>query len=85
MRRNSNSFSGEGTPGWTKFTPFGNYNDTKQNHKDKDYKIANDRRSRLGIDSIGYKMDAKGNIIAPTSSGKNRRFCKKYADNHQKY
>lgn len=84
-RRNKQGFSGEGNSKWIKTTPFSDYNNPMVNHKDKDYKLDNERKSKFGVTSNNsYKLDARGNIIALPTISKNRCFCKKYADNHQK-
>lgn len=68
-RRNKQGFQGVGTPEtFVKTTPYGDYNNPKCNHKDKDYKNALDRKNKLHFVRI-----------LNTS-----QFRKKYADNHQK-
>lgn len=83
-RRNAQGFKGEGSH--KDFTNGGgNYLDLKQNHKDKDIIENNIRRSKLGKPSTNdIKLDAKGNIIGIVSKMKNRQYCKKYADKHQR-
>ena len=83
-RRNEQGFKGEGS-----HVDFrnggGNYLDLKQNHKEKDVRENNIRRSKLGKPSMDeYKLDEKGNIIDIIRSTKNRRYSKKYADRHQR-
>ena len=62
----------------------GNYTNVKQNHKERDYKDAAARKSRLGYDEPTFKIDNSGNIISLPHSTKNRQLCRKYADKHQR-
>ena len=51
-RRNKQGFKGEGNCKWIKTTPFSDYNNFMVNHKDKDYKLANDKKNKFGVDLI---------------------------------
>lgn len=64
---------------------WGDYTDVRQNHKIKDIIENNIRRSKLSKPSTDeYKLDENGNIVDVIRSTKNRRYCKKYADKHQR-
>lgn len=72
-RRNKQGFSGNGTSGWSKSTPFGDYKDSEQNGKASIYAIEERRKNKLGFKRIA------GNF-----SLHKRALTKKFADNHQK-
>lgn len=55
---------------WIKTSPWGNYSDPEQNHKDVDYKNANRLKQRLN-----FKL---------RSWNHKHTMSKKFADNHQK-
>ena len=83
-RRNKQGFTGTGN--YCGVGPnhyYGDYKDPKQNHKEIDYKNEEKRKNKLGYKDNSYKFDDKGNIMYSIYN-KNRKFCKKYADNHQK-
>ena len=67
-RRNAQGFRGEGNNHFIKKDSYGDYTDENQNGKLKDHIEANNRRS----------------ILRFNPWTKNRAYCKKYADNHQK-
>ena len=55
---------------WIKTSPWGDYSDSKQNNKQKDYNIANGLKSKLGFKFLHFNHK---HIMS-----------KKFADNHQK-
>ena len=55
---------------WIKTSPWGDYSDSKQNHKDVDYRNANRLKNKLG-----FKL---------RSWNHKHLTSKKFADNHQK-
>ena len=70
-RRNAVGFKCEGTSsGWKKTTSYGDYKDSKTNHKDIDIKNGIAKKSKMGIIRLRF-------INHPGMT-------KNYADNHQK-
>jgi hypothetical protein len=85
-RRNYSGYKGEGNHKayFKNSKPFGDYTDPLQNGKSKDIREANRRRSILGFSKSSFKFDDEGNIIPEMKGTRNRQFCKKYADQHQR-
>lgn len=67
---------------WIKTSPWGEYSDSEQNHKDKDYELDKRRKQKLGFRAREYKFDASGNLMYKTNVHK--IMSKRFADNHQK-
>lgn len=85
-RRNAQGFKGEGgNPVWNKTTPFGDYKDETQNHKDTDYALDRARKARLNFvaQEITFKEDSNGKQIPVFNGRKNRNMSKKYANHRQ--
>ena len=72
-RRNKQGFNGNGTPDWSKVTPFGDYKDSEQNGKASMYAIEERRKNKLGFKRIARDFSLH-----------KRALTKKFADNHQK-
>ena len=67
---------------WIKTSPWGDYSDPEQNHKDVDYELDKRRKQKLGFRAREYKFDAKGNLMF--RGNVHKVMSKRYFDNHQK-